>query len=209
VNIAPLCVAPWQPALMHADLVIPCFMELAAQGIPFVHFPAGPPAQVLNQAGDYLLDHPEYTHLVNLDIDHTHRANVVHKLAAACGMYDDIKIVGGINFQRPEPHTPCAWRLRDGEIYNVTGWMDGLVEEVVKIGFGCVMIAREVFEAIERPWFMYDYTDASPGVYPGPDMYFCKKATAAGFSIWCDYSITSPHIAYKLIDEDTWNEQKQ
>jgi hypothetical protein len=123
-------------------------------------------------------------------------------------MYDDIKIVGGVNFSKG-PVFPAAWVERDGEVVNINGWIDGLVEEVVKIGFGCVMIHRSVFEAIERPWFMYDYSEASPGVYPGPDMYFCNKARQAGFSIWCDYSLTSPHIAYKLIDKETFYEEKE
>ena len=188
---------------MHPDLVLPPLFDIARQ-FPFIHVPAAPIAQMLNQAVDVMLErYPRVTHFVNLDIDHIHPPDVVQRLGLTIKRFPDVQIVGGLNFQRPAPHSPCAWFRRDGEIVQMTNWIPG-VAEVEAIGFGCVMIAREVFEAIEPPWFMYDYANMETNVnyqYPGSDAYFCKKARAAGFRIFCDTGLTSPHIAYQLIGE--------
>lgn len=63
--------------------------------------------------------------------------------------------------------------------------------EADKVGFGALLIRREVFEKIEKPWFAFTYKDLEPTDdlscgYEGEDLYFCKKAKAAGFNIWLD-----------------------
>lgn len=189
--------------MMHPDLVLPPLFQIA-QWFPFIHVPAAPIAQMLNQAVDVMLtEYPGITHFVNLDIDHIHPPTIVNALGKDIARYPEIQIIGGLNFQRPEPHLPCAWFKRDGEIIQMTTWIPQVVQ-VEAVGFGCVMIAREVFEEMEPPWFMYDYNDMNAGEnyqYPGSDAYFCKKARAAGFHIYCDTDLTSPHIAYKLVGE--------
>lgn len=63
------------------------------------------------------------------------------------------------------------------------------VFEVDAVGFGCVLIKREVFEEIERPWFEYDSK-----IDMGEDINFCMKAKEVGFSIFLEPTIKATHL---------------
>jgi GT2 family glycosyltransferase len=43
----------------------------------------------------------------------------------------------------------------------------------------CCLIAREVFEAVERPWFQFRVR--ADGHQTGEDVFFCERAAKAGF----------------------------
>lgn len=60
------------------------------------------------------------------------------------------------------------------------------------IGFGCALINIDVFNHIEKPWFLFDYDEEENII--GEDVYFCEKARAAGFDVWCDATILAGHI---------------
>jgi hypothetical protein len=66
---------------------------------------------------------------------------------------------------------------------------DALIE-CDAVGFGCVLIRREVFEAIQYPYF-----EADPETGGAEDFDFCEKARAAGYKIWADFSIQANHEA--------------
>ena len=197
-TIAPAIVVPWQPALSNADIVVPALLDIAAQGFTFLNYPAQPAAQTLNMAANYVRTHEEFTHLINLDIDHVHPPDTINKLCELVGFRQEIKIAGGINYMRQEPHSPCYWVNEDG-----CG---------IRIGFGCTIVSRELFEVIEPPWFMYDYSKMTldPDYqYPGPDMYFCNKAVEAGYEIFVHPDLTSPHISTKLITRKEYENLKE
>lgn len=61
-------------------------------------------------------------------------------------------------------------------------------------GVGCVLIRREVFEGVSKPWFLIDPTKH------GSDMYFYTKAVDAGFEVW-----VHPGVACGQIDYVVWN----
>jgi hypothetical protein len=72
-------------------------------------------------------------------------------------------------------------------------------------GLGCVLIRREVFERVPKPWF-----DLKENYY-GSDMYFWTKVRDAGFDVWVnpavqcgqiDYEVTSIHDYHKRLTED-------
>jgi hypothetical protein len=66
-------------------------------------------------------------------------------------------------------------------------------------GLGCVLIKREVFEAIPRPWF-----DLKENYY-GSDMLFYTKVRDAGFDVWVNPSVLCGQIDYKVETiEDYW-----
>lgn len=60
--------------------------------------------------------------------------------------------------------------------------------EADALGTGCMLIKREVLEAVGYPWFKCH--DKSPG---GEDFYFCERAKEAGFSVWGDFSVQCHH----------------
>lgn len=56
------------------------------------------------------------------------------------------------------------------------------------VGGGCLLIHRQVLDAIEPPWFEYN-----PGTFVGEDFYFCRKVQAAGFKIFVDPGVICGH----------------
>ena len=61
---------------------------------------------------------------------------------------------------------------------------DSLVDVDIT-GCHCLLIKREVLEALEPPWF-----SGAPG---REDMYFCEKAAEAGFPVRVDFSTLAGH----------------
>lgn len=56
------------------------------------------------------------------------------------------------------------------------------------VGGGCLLIHRQVLDAIEPPWFEYN-----KGTFVGEDFYFCRKVQAAGFKIFTDPGVICGH----------------
>ncbi len=59
-------------------------------------------------------------------------------------------------------------------------------------GLGCVLIRREVLEAVPKPWF-----DLKENYY-GSDMYFWTKVRDAGFNVWVDPRVKCGQIDYEV-----------
>jgi len=67
----------------------------------------------------------------------------------------------------------------------------GEMTELTSVPFiptGFLLINMEVFDKISSPWFGFDENTDSD------DHYFCKKAIAAGYEIWCEPSIRIGHL---------------
>jgi hypothetical protein len=59
------------------------------------------------------------------------------------------------------------------------------------MGFGIVLIEARVFEAMPKPWFLFEYVETDDGpTFRGEDIYFCEKAKAAGFHPLVDHDLT-------------------
>lgn len=197
----PVVFIPWMQALPYADDVLPAFLEIARTGVPFIHLNYGYAERVHNLAAwEFLAS--DYTHLIVLDSDHTHPSDIVQELCKIVIEDPEIKIVGGLNYRRTPPYSPCTLIEVNGKAARPVEWDSGL-QEVSSIGTANIMIAREVFEKIEPPWFINEYSEAirTTGGY---DTYFCNKARAAGFAIWCDFGLCSPHMGSHRINERTY-----
>ena len=66
------------------------------------------------------------------------------------------------------------------------------LEEVEGIGFGAVLMSTAVLKALpdplEVPWFKNDYM--GEGHWMGEDVWFCKLAREAGFSVFVDHDLS-------------------
>lgn len=154
---------------------------------------------------EFLMADERYTHLVMLDSDHVHPPDIVHRLARWFQAYpEQVQVVGGLNFRRGPPFDPCAFiDPGDGFFRRMAEWITGAME-VDALGTGSIMIARSVFEKIDKPWFAYDYTRLED--WPGTDMWFSAKCRKAGITLWCDSTTSSPHVGDRLISEETYRE---
>ena len=83
---------------------------------------------------------------------------------------------------------------------NVVGLNDKFVEpylgtiEVKGAGSSCILIKREVFEKMQKPYYRFQYQDDN-GKYVviGEDILFTIKAKELGFKIWADTSLICKH----------------
>lgn len=186
-------------AMSYADHTFHSFMLLAAQGVPFIRLPYSRTDVARNKFATALLQ-SDYTHLLMLDIDHVHPEDIVQRLSRWVMTDPEKKVIGGLNFKRSYPHDPCCFMLRDDGIYLPAEWDAGLIK-VDAIGTGSILIAREVFEQIEPPWFFNIYDQAWRDEWPGEDMGFSQRCREHGIDMWVDTTCTSPHITDRLIDE--------
>ena len=188
-------------ALGHADDVFYDFWEIAAQGTPIIRMPYGRTDLVRNKVALALLE-SDYTHILYLDVDHKHPPNILQSLARWVLADPERLVVGGLNFRRGEPYDACAYKLGsgDGRVYPIVEWERGLIE-VDAIGTGSLLVSRKVFERIEPPWFANDYSRVMWDEWPGEDLWFCRLCREAGIKMYCDTTVTSPHMIDATVDE--------
>lgn len=72
-----------------------------------------------------------------------------------------------------------------------TDWVDGLVT-------GCLMIKREVFDKLERPYFEFKYDPITRAPIEGEDIGFCLKMHRLGIKFFTDYSMVCKHYKNNL-----------
>lgn len=128
----------------------------------------------------------------------------------------DLPIVGGLCVRKTWPHKPTIY-VRDPEDGRLKQPVlgpeafDGSLKpeqrllEVDAIGMGFTMIRRDVFEAIEPPWFWFGFEklNGKTTYGSGEDVWFCEKAQRAGFKVTCDIGLHIGHIGpyiYSITD---------
>lgn len=194
---------PMFPALPHAPSVFYDFLQIVQQGPEFLRGGYFRTDVARNSAAAKLLE-TDFTHILMLDADHRHPMNIIQRLAQWVIEDPDRWVVGGLNFRRGEPYDPCVGVIgEDGEFYTPHEWDDGLIE-VDRLGTGSVLIAREVFETLEKPYFYYSYEHADEDTYPSEDYPFSEKCREAGIKLWCDTGAVSPHAMTTFVDENTY-----
>ena len=201
---------PMFSALPYADRVFYQFMRIVSQGIDIIEHPYGRTDYVRNIVSDEFRkpmrgNEPFYTHILMLDADHVHPVDIIQRLAKRVLENPDRLVVAGLNFKRTAPFTPCAF-LKDpnggDNFYSMMDIPEGIIE-VAAIGTGCILIAREAFDRLEKPYFYYEYAGADDGNYPSEDIGFSVNCRKAGIKIWCDTTVTSPHMSDVYVDKLT------
>lgn len=205
---------PIEPSWGKADELFPYFTAIARSGVRFLYHPAGRTDVVRNRVAAIFLEQTEYTHLLMLDSDMKHPADVVQRMARWVIQDPERDIVGALYFNRREPHHPQAWkRGEDGLYYQFADWEPGIIDGCDIVGTGCILIHRRVFEGTEFPWFAYTYDrariDKTDFVWPTEDIYFCNLAREAGFSISVDTSFAPLHGTSRWIGEDDYRREME
>jgi len=138
------------------------------------------------------LKNPDVTHLYFMDADVVPPNGTLQRL-----LDHDLPIVAGIypmNVDRP------CWSFKYSD-----GWVrrcNALPSEPVQVsavGGSTLLVKREVFEKVERPWFKIVYKaveDDGRAYDEGEDEYFSRIVQEAGFDIVIDPTIICKHYNY-------------
>ncbi|HKW74857.1 MAG TPA: hypothetical protein VJN64_04970 [Terriglobales bacterium] len=99
---------------------------------------------------------------------------------------------------------PLAWfggdivfalaTVRGGHTYELHRGMKQGWSEVDVAGTGCFMVHRDVFLALDQPWFTCTPQCFHKGLYSGEDFNFCEKAKAKGFQTWTHSGFPCKHF---------------
>lgn len=125
--------------------------------------------------------------LLWIDDDQTFPADTLARLLA------HRRVIVGCNIaMRAENPPPTAGVFVNGEmepVYTTEELAAGrMLQEVHKIGMGATLIAREVFEKVDKPWFIEALSPQ--GNYVGSDVYFFERARKCGFKVFVDHALS-------------------
>lgn len=149
----------------------------------------------------------DFTHLFFIDSDVIPPENALEELVSA-----DKAVVSGLyHAMRPNAEgvlTPM-WAVyvygndHKGD-YGLMNISDGEgIAEIRRAGAGCLMIRREVLEAMRdkpetMPWFRFQYHEKGTMFY-GEDIDFCRKAESLGYPIHAHFGVRCQHQKSVLI----------
>lgn len=181
------------------------FIAIAQRGYPFVRVPYARTDLQRNRLAQHLLNDTRFTHLLMLDCDHRHPADIVEQLRARVEEDPARRVIGGLAFRRGVPFDPCMYMLdADEAVYAIEEWTPGNLLRVDLIGAAAMLVHRSVFEELPAPWFAYDYGRAHENSWPSEDIWFARRCRAAGIAIYADTGVVSPHYMDSYVDEATF-----
>lgn len=143
-------------------------------------------------------DGKEFTHFLCIDDDHTFGPDLACNLVYKMDMYD-AKIMSAVCYKKGIENMPPVHvkSIHHGYVeYKKVVKFPKSVFKVDAVGFGVIMIKREVFEKVKQPWFRISQRISE-------DNYFCMKAQKAGFDIYMDGACTTGHIGENIIVDET------
>lgn len=120
-----------------------------------------------------------------MDDDHAYAPDILARL-----LLRDVDVVGPLCFRRVQPFLPTA--AVDGDYMDVTRYEGNELVEVEHTGSSGMLVRRAVIEALEPPWFEMGHEEDGRPI--SEDVYFCRKARAAGFPIHVDMGARLGHM---------------
>lgn len=136
------------------------------------------------------LSDPNVTHILFIDSDCILEEYSLND-AIRIMMDTNLSIVSGL-YRVKQLHNgkyPYAmWKKNNDGYETVDTWEGGNLIHCDTVGFGFIMIQREVFEKISSPWFIWDNANK------GEDWSACEKFIAAGYRVDVLTDIKLSHI---------------
>lgn len=179
-------------------------IAIAQRGWPFIRTDYGDTIVQRNKFAEHLMA-SDFTHLLMLDADHRHPPDIVERLTRWVKQDPTRLVVAGLCFRRGVPFDPNVFIVNGAEnaIYQPAEWGRGLMQVDIA-GTAEMLIAREVFERLPKPWFARDYSGAAEGKWPGEDVWFSQRCGELGVDIWVDTTTTGPHLMESWVDAQTY-----
>lgn len=140
------------------------------------------------------LEETDATHIFFVDSDVIPPKDALEKLLAA-----DVDVISGaypikkMNQNESRIETVYAlFSFKDGDdnLYPIKSGSG--IAEIDRAGAGCLLIRRNVFDEISKPYFKWQY-DAEGLMERGEDMEFCKKVKEAGIPIHAHFDVVCQH----------------
>lgn len=141
-----------------------------------------------NAVVKYFLERTKHTHLLFIDSDTVPFENPLEMVE------HDKDVVGGVY---------PMWRIDHFEWLAMNKQPDGLYKtipsdkrkglvEVDGLGAGCMMIKREILEAMEAPFKDKIRENGTRSI--GHDYFFCERAKKRGYKIYADWKVLCDHV---------------
>ena len=140
----------------------------------------------------------KFSHFLWLDDDHVFNPDLACYLARLA----DLDMVSALYFGRTQ-HLPVAYVKDDsGDKYKHYPLIEAprALAEVDAVGFGALLMRRDVFDRVPEPWFTLDW-------HAGEDIAFCVRAKEHGVKVWLDGSYALGHIGPpQIVTEATYKQ---
>jgi len=142
----------------------------------------------------------KFTHLLWLDDDHVFNPD----LACWLAQYHERDMVSALYYMRAGEPFPVVYTRQDADkedVYrhNPIVIPPNVLFECDAVGFGALMMRRDVLDRVPEPWFTFQ--DA------GEDIAFCVQAKKHGIKIFCDPQYKLGHIGDPaIITESTYDQ---
>lgn len=119
----------------------------------------------------------------------------------------DKDFVSGLYFSRRAPHFPQIHKVNKknkNRYDSIIDYKKDSLIEVDAVGGGCMLIKREVFDKLKKPYFQYTPAGEKT-LKKGEDYFFCDKVREAGMKIYCDTSVIGLHIGEMFVGKEHWD----
>lgn len=165
----------------------------------YFSFKVSPHDRARNQIADVFLRGP-YTHLFSIDSDTAPPFDAIDKLLA-----HDLPFVTAMTPIASFNKELQAWEFFDNCFASREENPDGTfkmthiahrhtgLQKVFRCGAACMLIKREVFGKIEKPYFAFEYNKERTQHKRSEDIWFCDKLTDAGFELFADTDVICEH----------------
>lgn len=148
------------------------------------------------------------THIVLLDADMVYPPNFLVDLFQV--LEEGADMAGGLCYRGYEPYNPLVWHpTEERGLLPFNDYKFGDVVDAGATGAACLLIKREVFEGVERPWFRIQREEKTENgvtvvVRRGEDTYFTRRATKAGFKLKINTAYDIGHLREFAVDRHFW-----
>jgi GT2 family glycosyltransferase len=148
------------------------------------------------------------THIILLDADMVYPPQFLEDLFLL--LEDGADLAGIVCYRGYPPYNPLIWHpTEERHLRPFEDYQFGDIVDAGATGAACLLVKREVFEKVERPWFRFQMEEKEQGgkviiMRRGEDTYFTRKATKAGFKLRISTKYDIGHLREMAVDRHFW-----